>query len=49
MNIAIGDLYCKSLYYGDILIWAITTSGDEYLNEKWIDSLTWYDNEKWIE
>ena len=44
MNITVGDLYCKALYYGDILIWAITSSGDEYLNGEWLDSLTWDDN-----
>lgn len=49
MNIAIGDLYCKALYYGDVLIWAITESGDVYLNEYWVDSLIWNDKEKWIE
>ena len=49
MKVAIGDLYCKALYYGDILIWAITSSGDEYLNKIWVDSLIWRDEEKWIE
>ena len=49
MNIAVGDLYCKALYYGDILIWAITSSGEEYLNGTWIDSLTWDDNETFNE
>ena len=49
MNIAVGALYCKALYYGDILIWAITSSGEEYLNGTWIDSLTWDDNETWNE
>lgn len=49
MKITVGDIYCKALYYGDILIWAITESGEEYLNETWFDSLNWQDEEKWIE
>ncbi len=49
MKIAVGNIYCKALYYGDILIWAITETGDEYLNDTWIDSLVWDDNKIWNE
>lgn len=49
MNIAIGDLECVALYYGDRLIWAITTDGDEYLDGTWIESLVWDDDETWVE
>lgn len=49
MKIAIGDIQCKALYLGNILIWAITEEGDQYLNGEWIDSLVWEDAETWIE
>lgn len=49
MIVAKGDLYCKALYKGDILIWAITNEGDEFLNGEWLDSLVWEDNEIWNE
>jgi hypothetical protein len=48
MRITIGDLECKALYFGDVLLWAITSEG-EYLNGEWIDSLIWDDNEVWNE
>lgn len=49
MNVAIGDLYCQAIYYGDELIWALTITGEEYLNGEWLDTLIWNDNEIWNE
>lgn len=49
MNISKGDLQCKALYKGDILLWAIINDNDEYLNGEWIDSLIWDDVELWNE
>lgn len=44
MEVRIGDVACKAIYLGDILVWAIEDTG-EYLNGKWVNSLAW-DNEK---
>lgn len=48
MRVAIGDIQCKAIYLGDILIWAITETG-EYLNGAWLDDLVWNDEELWKE
>lgn len=49
MTVRAGDIECKALYYGTILLWSITDDGQEYLNGEWFDSLTWDDTETWNE
>lgn len=49
MKVSAGDIQCKAIYYGEVLLWAITSDGEEYLNGTWDDSLVWDDNETWNE
>lgn len=50
MTVRAGNIECKAIYYGNILIWALTDDpNNEYLNGEWFDSLTWNDSETWNE
>ena len=48
MRVTNGDLECKAIYKGDLLLWAITENS-EGLSDVWDDELLWDDEQIWTE
>lgn len=49
MTVRAGDIECKAIYYGKILIWALLDDNEQYLNGEWFENLVWDDLETWNE
>lgn len=49
MKARLGDIECKAIYQGDVLLWAITEGGEIIDDKLWHEASTWEENSIWHE